>query len=41
MASEPIRRRQWLPGITLEWLAAALHWAGVWALLLLGLWLIA
>ncbi len=35
MASEPTRRRIRLPPIPLDLLGAALHWAGVWALLLL------
>lgn len=34
MASDPMRRRLRLPGIPLELLAATLHWAGLWALLL-------
>lgn len=40
MASDPTRRRVRLPAITLELLAAALHWAGLWALLLLA-WVLA
>lgn len=41
MASDPIHRRMRLPAIPLELLAAALHWAGVWALAVLVLSLIA
>lgn len=39
MASDPMRRRMRLPAVPLELLAATLHWAGVWALLLL-VWLL-
>ncbi|WP_270933835.1 hypothetical protein [Falsiroseomonas oryzae] len=41
MASDPTRRRMRLPALTLELLAAALHWTGVCALLALVLSLIA
>jgi hypothetical protein len=41
MASDPLRRRWRAPDIPLELLAATLHWAGLWALLLLLLSLLA
>ncbi len=36
MASDPTRRRMRMPTVTLGLLAAALHWGGLWALLLLA-----
>ena len=39
MASDPTRRRLRPPAVPLELLAATLHWAGLWALLLI-VWLL-